>query len=295
VTRDALTNSVGCALFQYVPAGNYAVSTVRSGWVDKAGASPASKTTTLTAGTVGLVSLDYDQAASATLTVKTFWPGTSTPLNSSSIDAAEINPGAAAMRKFPVALPANPTPTVAAINLFPFKDAYTFWTGSCAGENPAAYTGNANYFTGPGNHALPTNPGGIYAIDVFQPPLNLRVTHDASNKIIGGTGGTRSTNTMTASATYLPPASDTGCSDTVNLNFVTRSDITTNANGWLSQQPNPTFDPGLPFGKWKICVVDQSQRKHITVASYDNTSPAGQPSTTDLATSSGAYATGTTC
>lgn len=283
VSRDALTNSVGCALFQYVPAGDYTASTTRSGWVDKAGKSPASKSTTLTAGTVGLVNLDYDQAAGATLTIKTYTPGTTTAIPSSSVDAAEINPGDPAMRTFPPAPPANPTATIPAANLFPFKDAYTFWTGSCAGENPASYAGNSTYFSGPGNHALPTSPGGLYTLDVFQPPLNVRVSQDARGREIGN----GSTDNMTYSALYT----ETGCTDRVTLYPVTRTISGSPSYGWLSQQPG-SYDPGLPFGKWKVCVNDLSRGKNVTVASYDNTAPGGQGTTTTLSS----YVTGTaTC
>jgi type II secretory pathway pseudopilin PulG len=283
VSRDAPTNSTGCALFQYVPAGSYAVSATRPGWVDRGGHPTASQTTTLVAGTVGLVAMDYDQAASATLTVKTFSPGTTTPLDSTSADASEINPGDPAMRTF--AAGANPAHTVPATGLFPFKDAYTFWTGSCSGENPAGY--NSAYFTGPGNHALPTDAGRTYTLDVFQPPLNLRVTRDANSKLIGNGSGDR----MTYTATYTEP----GCTDQVNLYPVTRTVGGATQYAWLSTQSS-TFDPGLPFGKWTICVSDATKRRHITLANYDNTAPGGQGTTVDLAPlGSSNYSSGTSC
>jgi prepilin-type N-terminal cleavage/methylation domain-containing protein len=285
-SATAPTNADGCALFQYVPAGEYTVTLDRPGWVDRHGDPSATVTKTVTGSTMNLLAMSYDQAAAATLTVKTVYPGTTTALNSDSVDISTIN-SAEAMRAFPDPMNTTPQPTIAAKNLFPFPAAYNFWTGSCASENPESYTANAGYFAPPGGKTLATDPGGTYAKDIYQPPVNLRVTHDANGKIIGGSGGTKSVDVMSYTATYLPATGDEDCADAVTLHAVTRSDTVT-TRGWLSQM-SPAYDPGLPFGKWKICVLDTTARKGFYVNSYDNTPVAGQGTTVDLAPDATTY------
>ena len=111
----------------------------------------------------------------------------------------------------------------------------------------------------------------------------MRVSLDAANKTIGN----GSTDQMTYSALF----SDSGCTDRVKLYPVTRTISGVPSYGWLSQQPG-TYDPGLPFGKWKICVNDTTKGKSVSNSSYDNTATAGQATTTTLSS----YVTGTaTC
>jgi hypothetical protein len=45
---------------------------------------------------------------------------------------------------------------------------------------------------------------------------------------------------------------------------------------WLSQS-TPAYDPGMPFGQYKLCVVDRSNgtRQAVLTALYDNRTPDG--------------------
>jgi hypothetical protein len=57
----------------------------------------------------------------------------------------------------------------------------------------------------------------------------------------------------------------------------TGSSGTKNTNHWLSSVSN-SFDPGMPFGKYRFCVIDTIDKKWWATAAgseYDNTSVNG--------------------
>jgi len=269
------TNAAGCALFEYIPAGDYDVTLSRPGWVDIKGNSVSTVSQKVTAGTLNQLAMIYDQAATAALTMKTYTPGTTTVIDSSSIDVSTIN-FSQPMRTWPQPAITTPVKTITASSLFPFKDplgsAYSFWTGSCASENPETY--NAGYWAVAGR-ALQTDPGGSYLKTISQPPVNLKVSRDYNNRAPNAAGFR-----VKVTATFQAPASDTGCTDTVLMYPMT----TGTSLGMLSQQTG-WYDPGLPFGNWSILVCDQAVGKGFKLNSnYANTAPAGQTSLVDTTT-----------
>jgi prepilin-type N-terminal cleavage/methylation domain-containing protein len=285
------TDANGCVLFELVPEGDYTVTLNRGGWVDALGKTTSTATATVNRGTLTKQPMVYDQAAGASLIVKTYQPGTTTALDSNAVEISSIqssNP----MRQFPQPATTTLKHTISATNLFPFKTAYPFWTGSCASESPAGYA--ATYYDPAGGHALQTDAGGTYVLDVLQPPLNLRVSRDAGNKVIGGTGGTGSTDAISVKAVFQPAPGDTGCTDTVNLNLVANPyAAAANQLGWLSQS-STAFDPGIPFGSWNVCVWDATAGKGFRVNSYDNKTLPGRSATLDVAPSSSPYSNNVT-
>ena len=120
---------------------------------------------------------------------------------------------------------------------------------------------------------------------VRQPPFNIRVgatrnsvTFSDANMVVYATlqkpNGT-STDTC-ADAPYAPPSAlvtrnwDTG-------RFGTR--VLTNGSGdthWVSQS-GTTFDPGMPFGTYSICLRDTNLNRSVNLGNYDNTHPDGGP------------------
>jgi type II secretory pathway pseudopilin PulG len=279
------TDASGCALFEYIPEGDYDVTATRGGWVDELGnATLTSNDVAVNRGTLVKQTLVYDQAANATLAIKTYTPESTTDVRDSS--AAEITtiPAGKPMRQFPAT--SGLKPTIQATKLFPFTAPYAFWTGNCASESPATYT--STYFNTAGGKALQTDPGGSYVKEIFQPPLRFRVTRDRD----GNRVGIDSTNTLTVTATFVPDSTDTGCSDTLTYYPVTRSTLATNKEGWLSLYSNaPAYDPGIPFGQWTICVFDQRRTRRIT-KNYDARTIAGLPPVTDITPAGATWVSG---
>jgi prepilin-type N-terminal cleavage/methylation domain-containing protein len=268
------TNAAGCALFEYIPAGDYDVTLSRPGWVDVKGNSVSTVSQKVTAGALNQLAMIYDQAASAALTIKTYTPGTSTAVDSSSVDVSTIN-YSQPMRTWPQPA-AGLQNTISATSLFPFKDPlgspYSFWTGHCASENPETY--NVGYWAVAGR-ALQTDPGGSYVRNLFQPPVNLKVSRDSS----GDVPGTSQFNNVIVTATFQPAATDPGCSDTELLYPMASGSVA------MLSKKTTSYDPGLPFGKWTICVLDTTpnpDKGFRLNTAYDNTAPTGQASLTDL-------------
>jgi type II secretory pathway pseudopilin PulG len=125
------TNSLGCAVFGYIPAGagtNYTVQLNAVGWVDQDDIQLSTKSPNVTPGNVTLVQMTYDQAGSIQVDLK---------------DSAGAAPTPA-----PALLSINnsvwPTPGVRRVapstvtSLFPFATSpYALWAGSCDAANPS--------------------------------------------------------------------------------------------------------------------------------------------------------------
>jgi hypothetical protein len=67
---------------------------------------------------------------------------------------------------------------------------------------------------------------------------------------------------------------------------------------YLVSQAGASFDPGLPFGNYSVCIEDANRstpRRHKTT--YDNTSPDGRSSVLELPVSSNTnqWTASTTC
>jgi hypothetical protein len=162
--------------------------------------------------------------------------------------------------------------------LFPFQHKYSFWTGACSQSNPAVYA--PDYFADAGHvGSVQTNPAEATTIPggIFQPPVKARLQDKDGNYLSG----------MTVFATLL---SDEGtvdadaCKETYRLTTFTRgTDVAAN-RGYLGQYraSGTTYDPGLPFGKYRLCAKystgsgsSKVTRWQLLATTVDNTAPAG--------------------
>ncbi len=282
---SALTNEEGCAIFQYLPVGNYGISLNRLGWVEHYGVQNAIGNQDVTAGTLNVRTMDYDQAATALATIGTYKPGSTTASTanlraSRAYRVSATNGGEPGMvRVFPDVAPVVPAPAVTLTKLFPFEAEYGVFTGVCGESNPVLYdTDYYPSYTG----AVQTDPAGTHTVTVRQPPLNIQVRSPAS--------GTPLTNGIQLRATQ--ETAECAVADR-NFTLITVSDGST--NGWVSQPQlitagvpiAGTFDPGLPFGTYDICMWDPTSRRRRTLSNYDNTNPLGRSSTTTVSGSTG--------
>ena len=73
-TLTELTNSVGCAVFAYVPIGAYDVNINQPGWVDPNGTNDVHVSGSVSNGTTNVVKIEYDVAGSVTASFRTkYW------------------------------------------------------------------------------------------------------------------------------------------------------------------------------------------------------------------------------
>jgi type II secretory pathway pseudopilin PulG len=280
VSRTDNTDANGCVIFKQLPVATYTVVVSKAGYVGTDLQPTVTVSQKATPGTVTFKTVEYDIATTARVTVKTTPPGTSTTQQDSK--AAKIsltNAKATGLLKSYV----NPAPASPLnINpLYPFKaTAYAFFTGSCEYQSPDAT--NANYFgTYPGSLVMDPTLAQPQAVTVLQPPLNLRITRNYANNAFN-------TSNMLVYATLDNAGTGDSCTESrVQLTFTDWPGGTwgtfpsgTGSTNWVTQQ-GATFDPGMPYGKYTICIRDTApspdQYQKFT---YDNTRANGATATT---------------
>ena len=270
-TLSDVTNSVGCAIFAYIPKGDYTVSLPAPGWVtDKP--IPTGK---VIAGQVNVLSINYDQAATVTASFKTKLPAdtaATTPVVGWKLNAD--NAGFGGIPATTAATPTAPAAQITAPDLFPFKTNYSFYSGDCQGPAPEEFNDPtkktpAYYATHPGLQAL--NPGDNVALDVVQPAVTLKVLNN----------GAPATN-----ATLVVKSTSSQCTAAFPMVVGTDGLIRKPATATAS------YDPSLPFGRYTIAVTVPSRgTKTVTV---DNWNAAGAICTV-MDVSAGGPSGGATC
>jgi type II secretory pathway pseudopilin PulG len=274
---SAPTNANGCAVFQFIPVGNYNITLNRPNWVDHFGTTVSVGNQDVTAGTINVRTMDYDTAATAVATIGTYKPGSTTTATGNLIPSTSFRVSATNSEEPGLMRTYTSTPASVAAGtfnltlLFPFKTEYGVFTGGCEEANPTLY--DPDYFpnyTG----SVTTDPGQTDAVTVRQPPLNFRVrARDGSYP--NGATVEMTLRTNTAECTEPTYVMTTG-----NNPYATPA---TSQPGWPTRGPL-TFDPGLPFGRYNMCLEywDSSgtpgYRHYETTssaASYDNTAALG--------------------
>jgi hypothetical protein len=238
---------------------------------------------TINAGQLAILPMTYASAATVNLNVKSYLPCFTAGCSAVEVDSKAkkalniIN--SQPMRDFPQPPVAAAVGTIAATKLFPFTDkAYGFWTGGCANQNPEK-NGNTGYFNA-ARSALP-GPGETLTKSVYQPPVNLRVMKDSAGVSLG------QTTAPLPHPILVRLKYDDGAGCTATYDFSTsfkRTDTgQTSANnyGWPSLSTT-AYDPGLPFGDYTLCVLDNSgttKKGFYRSALYQNRTPTGNTST----------------
>lgn len=297
-TYTAVTNQNGCALFRAIAIGDYKVSVNRNGYIDKQGNQYSETTATTSPNLVAVASFEYDKSVDMTVSIKTTKPGstfstTGLTAPSKAYGVADNAADASSLRAY-AASPQALVDTIRPAKLFPFDNAYSYFTGSCAYQSPTkASTAWTNYFTDVNPAAAIKGDPGVFqpqTVTVYQPPLNLRVRADSvtlSSPTFDAAGK------VTVQLTLPSPTTADKCSDVVNPRDMKVASWDTNVWGSLPAKPsnlsdkgwvwqNVTgLDPGMPFGKYKVCLYDTTKKVYWGGA-YDNTSPSGPDTTVEV-------------
>ena len=300
---QAATDLNGCVVFKDIPVGTYTITLNTTGYLDRDGNTLSKVTANVVAKKVVFATMSYDVADEVHVDVLTHTPGKAW----SAALATERQPSKARrvstmnganVGMVRTATPASPATTVTMTGLFPFaENSYAFFTGGCKYMSPdqVATTASStklwpNYFNTNGG----VNPAAAVLADpdianqratVRQPPFNIRVgstrngaTFTDGQMVVYATlqkpNGT-STDTC-AEAPYVPP---TSALTTMNWDAVRFGGRGTNGSGdnhWVTQG-GTTFDPGMPFGTYTICLRDTNLNRSVSLGNYDNTHPDGGP------------------
>jgi Tfp pilus assembly protein PilV len=243
-----VTNSAGCAVFAHIPDGDYDIVLNQPGWVTAKSVNRGS----VIAGEVVVTDVRYDRAAQIRAGFVTRAPGVpDQPSSAWTLSAANAAlPGTPVMQS----VAPGPAGTIAMTDLFPYKTGYSFYTGNCEANAPT--TTNPAYYTGGGPGFEELDSGEIVGANPA-PPMTV-VQPGIRMQVVSGT-------TPLAGARIVATSTSSGCA--------TKYVLTTTSAGWLSSSAS-TYDPGLPFGTYSLCVQGPGniRRTDITV---DNTSAAG--------------------
>jgi hypothetical protein len=251
------TNSLGCAIFSFIPVGTYTAS-VSGGvppLVDWQGNSPATKTLTVTEGGSSTTPFELDSAATIQASFDTKI-GSATAIAARSQFLTILNGNLTVGQKTFEASPAGaPALTVSASSLFPFLNGYFAYAGRCATNDPtdSPNTGTLPTFSPDPGQMLTNGP------KVRVPAINLRVVQ------VNGT-------TIQPGAVVTIRTAD-GCA----MTFPTQSSNGTSPSAPLTAGGLP--QPGFPYGSYKICaqatVGGQLRHGHADVrtgSGYDSRS-----------------------
>jgi type II secretory pathway pseudopilin PulG len=280
-----LTDSNGCAVFKSMPVGSYTITLDQGPYLDRNLNQKSTVNQTVVAKKVSFVTMQYDKGTSAGVAVTTHRPGQ--PYNAaqaqpSKARAVSLTNGAyvGMMR---TVKPSSPATSVDATALYPyFENSYTFFTGECGYAAPDFYKpANTNYFTGVNPAAaLMADPvkAQPQAVTVRQPPLNIRIMRKRTSTTFND-GDVKVFMQLqkptSSSENCTPPVYELTTKPYPTSGWGTRRNSPDN-NHWVSQVGSD-FDPGLPFGKYKICLKDGTRTVIYGGADYDNTSPDGGP------------------
>jgi hypothetical protein len=283
-----VTDQNGCVLWRSVGVGAYTIALNQSGYCDEMGNTNVTRDQTVSANTVSFVTVRYDRCSSTVVNVRTHVPGTtfstSSTLTSKARDITDVSSNGST-KNWTQANPTTYASTFTLTNLFPYPSSpYGFFTGECQYQSPAKL-GLTNYFS-------TTNPGASITADptkpnqpayVYQPPLYLRIARGANT-------GNLAAGTLDIYFTLVKPTAF-ATDDCADDKFVyTVMDYP--SSGWgtrpssyqgFATQTSSTFDPGLPFGTYSICLYDKNTSKSLqyttgTSTQYDNKDPNGRTS-----------------
>jgi hypothetical protein len=242
------TNSLGCAVFPFLPAGSYTAAVSGLGLVDWQGNAPATKATSVTAGASTTTSFEVDDSADIRANFDTIVNGTTVTANVKSQWLTVLNSKLTVGSEVVEASPTGtPNTLVTASPLFPFLDGYGVYAGKCTANNPAsAPTSNPALL-----QTYPTSPGAIVTTPrVRVPAINVRVVQ------VDGTS-------TLANATIVVKSNDAGCTTT----YPNQLSNSTTATAPLTPAGMP--QPGFPYGTYKLCaqatVSGQMRHGHADV------------------------------
>jgi type II secretory pathway pseudopilin PulG len=304
------TDQNGCVIWRSIPIGTYTATINQTGYGDENGTQNAQRSAIVSPNTVTFVQFSYDVVGSGTVSINTHVPGQAFSATDTTIQkpsrARAVSDNMADRTWTPAPAPAS---TISVDRAFPFKSkSYGFFAGSCVYESPVN-VGQTNYFTTTNSAAaVLVDPGTTFTgttVKVFQPPVQIRVSKDYNNqtppagrmeiRLALQTPSAFAGDTCTEPEFVMP----TMAWPTSTWTPVPTGGAAPSTLGYASWSAT-TFDPGLPFGTYKItCVRDTSNNRVLTPnLTYDNTSPNGGPLLDIATTGTGAgkwSSTGSSC
>jgi Tfp pilus assembly protein PilV len=229
------TDTLGCAVFGYIPAGSYTAQV--AGLVTPTSSVPAQQPLEVYAGKASMGQMQVELPASLRAN---FVP----PLNNTFTPAANVlwdkitvkNAGLPGGRK--IFTRASAATSVDATELFPFTDGVGVYAGSCTANDPSTYI--TNYFQPNGRGYVVNNPGdALRPVDVEMATMRVNVTRQTVSPPTAPT--TATVPSFTAASVRLIPFDGTCPGFFASATFAART------TPWV-------FDIAVPFGQYHVCA-----------------------------------------
>jgi Tfp pilus assembly protein PilV len=223
-SQSATANSLGCAVFGYIPSGTYTVRV--GGLVTTDSSSPATSTIQVYPGRATFHSLQVDRPA---VVRALFVPPTGQTNTTSMVwDVITVKNASLIGGQKEFVRTAGRSTSVDAPDLYPFLDGVGVYAGDCAANDPSLYA--PNYFNPSATRGFTLlSPGVQSNVNVEMPAL--RVTVYRSNL---------TTNFVSAQLKLTPL--DSGCTATA-----------TASASFAGKRPH-IFDVAVPFGRYTVCA-----------------------------------------
>jgi type II secretory pathway pseudopilin PulG len=297
---SGVTDAAGCYVFSSLPIGSYTVTVNQPGYVGRDLNQKGTVNGTVVRKTVSFVQLQYDRAVTIRATFKTHTPGKAFPgatattgfsPSTSTYLSATNGANVGMVRTVNSSAAAG---TIDSAGLYPYtENAYALFAGECGYASPETY--NKNYFsninTAGAVYGDPAQPQPQPAT-VYEPPFNVRLMYRSTGKDTAF----NDTDVKVYAKLQKPSTSTDSCDEDSYLltsmpwpdaspprNGSSSTSSTINTNHWLSSLSGTSFDPGMPFGKYRFCVIDTAAQKYgLTTTDYDNTTPGGDSTGLDI-------------
>jgi Tfp pilus assembly protein PilV len=252
------TNDLGCAIFSFIEPGAY-TATFPGNYVSWDSERPVSLSVNVIAGKATPVQAELEAPASLRVSFKT---PTGAAASWTNVSVPHPNlPGG-----FKVFSVGSAKAQIDATDLFPQKDGYGVYAGTCEANNPAnPFWGDPDYFINhPASHA-DTPPGAaLVPVDAVMPVLQIVAKRSKSRDLYVRID--QSDN----------PNEDVDCRQ---QEIVLRKLQNAKPGGSGSVTTTETF--ALPFGNYRVCIDDNNNRKSTnveltspTTVSWGTTTPA---------------------
>jgi type II secretory pathway pseudopilin PulG len=278
------TDANGCVVFDSVPVGTYTITLNTPGFIDRDGNQLTRSTMSVVAKKVGFATMTYDKVKDAPVSVFTHIPhqvyAAARVKPSKARNISAVNGASVGFVK--TWTPSTPSSSITASGMFPFaENSYSFFTGQCKYAAPDTYKpANTDYFsqTNAAATLLADPANAAQTVTVRQPPFNIRILRGRNTTFTDGT--------IDVYATLKRPTGSTDACPEPVYKLTTTAWPTTGWGGepetgghWVSQAT--TFDPGMPFGKYSICLRDNG-RGWVYPTDYDNTTQDGVQTTLQI-------------
>jgi hypothetical protein len=251
------TNEAGCAVFGSLDAGSYDVKLDQAGWVDPEGNQAPVQTVTVNAGILSTVEFLYDlKAAISSATIVTSIRGASaTDPPTIQTDSATGVIVAHTGLQTGFRIFNGPSGAFNLDRLFPFRDPYKAYAGTCTGADPSLYV--PTYFDDMTLFNQRLERGQTYGpLTILEPATNLLVQRGGSNR---------------SNATIVATPTDESCAGVY---------VELGPTGSSGVAPIP----GLPFGDYSVCAEYRSSSSwyHSPDVAITNRDPRGAPRGTGI-------------